>query len=734
MAHSDNVVYLQPGTTPAAGRETLDRLRGLSAQRLAAVVRSTMDQVDDALFDRAERAGSHTDQEMYFAAMRQIRLQRREVENGFIEAVHHGFRGLLETDSSGSAEDATAADPLDLELVDDAAVEESVAIDTMASKLRGRCSLPLSQLTARLDALVSEREVNADVSPLDPRQLATGFEAAVSAVDVPIQPRLILYKVFEKQLLQQLPALYEAANQHLAGAGVLPDVRPGVKRSPGGRDTSASAGAESAGEASEPTLEALRSLLAEAKYGGEVSGQAPSGQVDAAGLLAALSALQHQETEIAEGDGPGGADAGDIKAALARLLPAQGRGGRPDLGRNADDTIDIVSMLFDVILGDPRLPGAIKALIARLQIPVLKVALLDREFLSRRQHPARQLINEMAHAAVGWNEPEDPDGDPLYRKMNESVERIIDGFEDDIRVFDATLRDFRAFVQREQERARAIEERTRQAAEGKARVDDSRERVQQEVEQRLATPDLPDVVRRVLEEAWFKVLFITLVREGADSDAWANQVAVMDRLVWSVQPNKTAGERKQMLNEMPALLQDLREGLNAIMFNPFEMTRLFKELEQVHIGILSRPAARQPEQPQPARPESPGGESALAKPVREDGPATAGGAAEGDVGNSAEDAEAGEDFRRLRELDLGTWFEFHDNPDKAVRAKLSARLNGGKRFIFVNRAGFKLADKPITTLVEELRDGRVVVLDDNMLFDRALENVVSSLRDMRDSR
>jgi len=98
---------------------------------------------------------------------------------------------------------------------------------------------------------------------------------------------------------------------------------------------------------------------------------------------------------------------------------------------------------------------------------------------------------------------------------------------------------------------------------------------------------------------------------------------------------------------------------------------------------------------------------------------------------SEEDAALAE---RLAALDFGTWFELDDSSGQRVRGKLTARLNRGMRFIFVNRAGFKVGERQRDQLIEELKSGRSAILDDNELFDRALESVVANLREMRAAR
>ncbi len=748
MGTGDNVVYLETGRTSAKGAQLLEKLEAVAAAHLGTVLRAPLDEVDDALFARAERAGTNADQEIYFVAMRQVRLHRRAVERHFSDNVAASFAPLTTPVTHDSRESAPEAG---LALMDEAVVEEGVAVDTAAGRVRGRHSLALAQLVTRLDHVVGERTVVAATNPLDPGVVATGFRSALGGLDIEIQPRIILYKLFEKQLLLRYARLCDEANRILSEAGVLPDLRgtgataraPGgsistesVQEPPGNYDSGATtiAGVDEA-----DILRTLESLIARVKQA-PAEGMAPG--ATATGIAAEpvqvvhiLSGLQQHAAAASTG---ASVDAARLKALINRGLLRNGAADQ--LGRTADDTIDIVSMLFDVILDDSRLHGSIKALIARLQIPVLKVALLDRGFFASRQHPARQLINDLAHAAIGWNEPEDPDGDPFYRKMAAVVDRVIDDFSDDARVFESALRDFRLHLERERERSRVIEDRTRQAAEGKARVEDAREQVQAEIEKRLSGWQPPAVIRKLLEEAWFKVLFITAVKEGPNGEAWERQLKVMDKLVWSVAPKTDREQRRRMLSEMPELLHALREGLNGIMFNPFEMTRLFRDLEAEHLKCLAEP---------PTPTTATHSVQAEATPLlREE---TDG---DGESGSSPEDARRAtpetvaaiaasappptdivddddELVQRLRELDLGAWFELQDAQGHDTRAKLSARLNSGRRFIFVNRAGFKVADRSLAVLIEDLREGRASILDDNTLFDRALESVIGSLRDLR---
>jgi hypothetical protein len=117
-------------------------------------------------------------------------------------------------------------------------------------------------------------------------------------------------------------------------------------------------------------------------------------------------------------------------------------------------TIELVAMLFDFIFETRDLPDGIKALLARLQIPVLKAAMLDGAFFAKKSHPARVLVNALAQAGLGWSPPMGHD-DPLYQKIHDIVHKILDTFIDDLAIFETLRTDLEQFVAAEEKAAEA---------------------------------------------------------------------------------------------------------------------------------------------------------------------------------------------------------------------------------------------------------------------------------------
>ncbi|HET8708373.1 MAG TPA: DUF1631 family protein, partial [Pseudomonadales bacterium] len=278
----------------------------------------------------------------------------------------------------------------------------------------------------------------------------------------------------------------------------------------------------------------------------------------------------------------------DIRSLLERTLSSASRndGKARSLGQADEDVINLVSMLFEFILDDPNLSNALKALIGRLQIPILKVAVIDKSFFTRAGHPARKLLNELARAGIGLHGSKTEARDNMFRKIHSIVQRVLTEFQDDVGLFDELLADFAAFVNQENRRADLIEQRMRDAEEGKARSEAARAQVDACVRTRLHGQVLPQVVLKLLEGPWSNVLFLVLLKYGEESEQWKNAIGVMDSLVWSVQLHSDSDSRRKLMTVIPSLLRSLREGLTSVSYNPFEMSQLFQALENIHMKLL----------------------------------------------------------------------------------------------------------------------------------------------------
>ncbi|WP_439859670.1 DUF1631 domain-containing protein [Pseudomonas sp. MBLB4136] len=758
VVHLSKVAPEQSPTSPL-GRlpVALIQVRDKAAQQLKQALQALFDNADDTLFEMADRATSNTEQNAFFEAMRDLRLKRKNIERGFLQKVFESFFSLNQYEIGKPPPlDAMSFDSLSLVQNDE--LEETVALDAMVAKVMSRDSMAVSHLTARLNAMVSKK-LDERSNPLGPVALCEAFLQSCSGLGVEIRVKLIILKLFEKYVLGDLDQLYAEANQALIEAGVLPELKSAPTRRQPGRSASSAAGGEgaamqsSAGEYAEQSVQevfgALQELLSQARGSGIPRREIPADAqpISSHDLMRLLSYMQQRAPAQV-------ADEFDVRDQLGQLLTrASAKSGKARVvGEVDEDVINLVAMLFEFILDDRTLPDSLKALIGRLQIPMLKVAVLDKTFFGRGSHPARRLLNEIASAALGWSDQDNARRDSLYQKIEQVVQRLLNDFVDDPVIFSELLADFLAFTGDERRRSELLEQRTRDAEEGSAKAELARRQVEQALNERLLGKTLPEVVVRLLQEAWSKVLMLTCLKHGVDSPQWHAALQTMDDLVWSVAPHEDPEARLRLLELVPGLLKALREGMASAAFDPFSTGEFFSQLEALHVQAFQRfkrPLAEAPEidEEQRVALAEAGIELPLLElPADEEAAAAAETApmvavveemvlqAPGERRVAEPEIKLPDDDESLQQVDnlrVGSWVEFQEDDEHKLRCKLAAVIKPTGKYIFVNRTGMKVLEKTRMGLAVEFRRCAIRLLDDALLFDRALESVIGNLRKLK---
>ncbi|RMF12945.1 MAG: DUF1631 domain-containing protein [Gammaproteobacteria bacterium] len=738
-----------PGVTPLHGsgvgdahqrRLTTSRIMEVAATHSLHFFESTFqrmfDGIDDAFFDLANHAHSNNEQNLFFEAMRDVRLKRRQIVDAFLHKVAELFR---QPPDAGGHERKAEQDPQEqpLSLVDHAELEEEVAMTTLTSKLRANLSGELLAFQARYSWLYAGgREATRQVNPLDPGLLCEAFAEACAILDMPVREKLIVFKQFDKQVMSLMGQLLDDLNNRLTASGVLPTFRPGVKRSDSGRAAAATsaaaeepmtgAGADTATSgrsAAEASSQALLSELVHALHlaiqnqhlAYEFRPTTPDAIVlDAHDLIHLLSGLQDNGSVSPDSE-PVSPDT--VRERLRTSL--QGRkessGREHALRENDEDLINLVSMLFEFILNDYSLSPPIQVLISRLQIPILKVAIADRDFFGRSNHPARRLLNALARAGIGWADASEQARDKLYQEIHRVVETIINQFDGDITLFEQLLEEFQAFQAREEKRARIVEARTREAENGRLLSRKARRLADAFIADRIKAQPLPPAALELFRDGWSKVLFLAYLKEGeAGFKAAARWV---DELIWCLKPHAHESERKLWVKLVPALLRECRLKLADTGFSSIRLKNLLADLKTVLTDTFKQQSALAAQEAgvnetpsTPPRPEVKPVLTAIEREARK------------------EDAALAKFTAQVDALPLNTWVDFEMLNGTHVRCKLSARLDEGSTLIFVNRMGLKTLEKTREEMAQALRRNHVRVLESGALMDRALNAVAERLR------
>ncbi|MEO8037857.1 MAG: DUF1631 family protein [Betaproteobacteria bacterium] len=264
---------------------------------------------------------------------------------------------------------------------------------------------------------------------------------------------------------------------------------------------------------------------------------------------------------------PGGfpALAGPGAAAPARnmLHALKGTSLTSQMGQMDTVTLDIVAMLFDQIFGDPRIPAAMKALIGRLQIPMLKVAVLDKTFFAKKAHPARHMLDTLGELSMGLGEGFDA-GSALYKRIDAILQKIVDEFVDDLGIFDHVTAELEVLIQDADKTAEHAGKKESRRIQDRERLEVARLFAQNEVKARVQKQALPRAVLRFLATEWLKLLIIAYAKGGRESRAWHSLVETMDIMVWSLSPKQTTAERQRLVSVLPGLLKRLTMGMDIV--------------------------------------------------------------------------------------------------------------------------------------------------------------------------
>jgi hypothetical protein len=775
-AGSSNVIPMRDFDRPAPNPQEaqferlLKECQGLALDRLMRSVSAMLDKVEDALWGLANNTHDRELRDLYITAKDKALAQRKYIEDQYRANVLAEFDARVRHDRR-HRDDFSHFElgSLELGLVNNDDLEETLKLNEMAAKLRRYCEEELNALDQRIGVLIGDANLHGEGNPFSPQVVCNSFKQTCRQIESNLKIRMIFHKLFDDHVLDDVRSIYKDLNDLLIQRSILPKIRYGMRRAPGaigprpgipgagipGMPAPGSpagmampgvgmaipgpampgmgmpgvgmpgvgipgagmsgvgmpgAGAMDGGYAAEGSgggeqdffavLQGLMAVNAQAAYGGGVGlggggsvlgsgpgeggvaraggtiqipgfppivgvpggsggiagvggvpgaagaagvagvgvpgtsgvvggiggiagggvagglagvGGVPGGVVGVAGvpggvvprllqgaeLIGSLTRLQHGDFGAIP-NAPASFDAEALssgKTNVVRELKST------ELGKSVDQTdgmtIDIVAMLFDQIFGDPRVPQALKALIGRLQIPVVKVAVLDKKFFSKKSHPARRMLDTIGEFAVGLDEKFD-ETSPVYKKLEGIIQKVIQDFVDDIDIFETLQSELLALIREENVRAeQAAKEAARKIA-YMERLEVGKAIAEFEIKKRAEATRMPQLVLKLLADEWVKFLLLAHARHGKDSEAWKSALETMDLLIWSANQKPSVEDRRKLATMLPGLLKRLQAGLQAAGTEPEIRQVFFSKLMRLHTKVISGAAPAAPVPPRAA--------------------------------------------------------------------------------------------------------------------------------------
>ena len=390
-------------------------------------------------------------------------------------------------------------------------------------------------------------------------------------------------------------------------------------------------------------------------------------------------------------------------------------------------TVDALAEVFDYVFADPTIPAQLKVIIARLQIPTLKAAMIDREFFASESHPARKLIDALAQGSVTWN-VEKGEQDPLYLQIEKTVQRALTEFENDLSLFDELLLEFAEFQDQAEQQAQTRIEPVAKVEQSDESLALARSHADEVVHTRInalpLTTPLAPLLLPFLTTQWREVLARAWLKVQTQRDLWNNALTTMDQLIWSTQPQTVLverrqrepdlsphpQERRQLMRVLPDLIRNLGAGLDSIRWSGKAREDFMSGLMELHMNAVRTAPPTPEELERRAREAKAGQEALLALDAR--------------VAQAQTDPK--DEFAlKAQSLTRGMWFDYLNEHSQLHRCRLSWISPKRTRLLFTNREGFDAFVRSEREVVELLRDGRLTEIDQAPIVGRALEQLMS---------
>jgi hypothetical protein len=484
----------------------------------------------------------------------------------------------------------------ELSLVDDDTIEHEILGSRLALAAMDQASSEFTDLRSRIIALERRDELPpSDI--LRPQVMAALMLQTWHAAGLTIEAWRCVQPVLHDELGHLLVLAYHETNKWLIAHGVLPeiDLRPLIRRA---RDTGVAASTGRPTEMGGATRAA--SVLA--------GGAAASGPQNAVGeetrlmtrasnllraseqaqaVLGRLNRLvgkqvpEFEATTQAQPASPRLAEAmaraerdvvqqfqASAQGALAHPAAlVQGLQERKQALKQAAEspieraTIEIVALLFQSLLMEERLPASVRVWFARLQMPVLRVAISEPDFFATIDHPARKLIDRMGACVMGFDEATAGASETLEKEIKRVVQ-VVEAYPDTgRRVFQTVLVEFEKFLdhyfRNEHEQSRKGVSLAQQVEQREILA------IQYTIELRKMLNEVPvqEGVRDFLFQIWADVLAMTAVKHGPHSEPTKAMKRAAADLIWSASAKVSREERAEVIRRLPPLLKTLRDGM-----------------------------------------------------------------------------------------------------------------------------------------------------------------------------
>lgn len=727
----DNVVQFPENTRGLIGgrdsKRTLKEARELVAQKLREAIRTLFGQLQEDLAAKGDVAVERDQRNFYYGSRELLRESLVRVEG--VVAAHWLRLSEMSASAAGGKSGLTAATSLDeLELVDLGDMDEQIAVKTFAGRLHDACEEGLFAASRRLAHLSGLDELRVPIESM----VSDALDSAAKECALPGPLRIEILDGAGRRVADLLGPVIHDLNAFLVGRRVLPTLRRTYSKAPAdkARAADSSAATVDAGDvfAALQKLVGVTSTLAQGSGAPSLGGGVPGGGGmpgggGSGGTMSQLdmaAAMQHVMTSL---------DSLQHSVPVAVGIPTSSilrEFRESSVGQGLDHldavTVDIVATLFDFIFDDPAVGDPIKAVVGRLQIPVLKVAMLDKTFFSSKSHPARRLLDSISRAASRCG-PQAGHDDPLYAHISTLVERLQSEFKQDAGLFDVLCGELNEFLEQQEHDA---DDRAAKAAPlvvERERKELAAVTADAVLVSWLSSP-LPAAVSDMLTHEWRALLARRYIED--DQEGWELAIQTAGDLVASVEATSDAASRKELAAKLPTLVKRIHDGLDQLNVAMDRRVALLDSLFTLHAAVLrgAAPVVTEAVQAQAQPLFEP---ELVSESVELEDHAIFESLSLVGADNLPVPEDDSDNQHRVDELQRGDWVEF-PGESGPVRYRLSWVSPERGIMLFTNPHSPKALSVAPAALARQLERGEASIIPVEPIFERAVTRALETLK------
>lgn len=525
-------------------------------------------------------------------------------------------------------------------------IELTLAVDNLIKKAEDNNKLSLEVLRLRMQELSYYALVEFNINCLSPSVFLPLFQNSVFPLKISIEGKIFLCKVISQFIIPNLSAFYAETNEFLIQMEILPAAKDlELEKSPelntpNSENENASGLHMSTGQffafiehesnkqqnlqsnivsnlSLEKELQASNTKQASETsadnyapgksgldqntigivlqpYNSNIRNDSSPGQRRE--FVRALSTVQRVEfskNAIFKPD--------QIKTAIRRTLHEKGALDAEIIVQNEEEIIDFVSKIFKVILDDETLSPQIKNLLSKLQISIIKLALVDFTFFQNPKHPARILLNKLT--SIGM-EVDDGKG-VLYVRLKSIINLVSENFVTDVQIFELALSEVNRLESLNLDEIQAEIERNKRGLTSNNRRTAAKRTVIHTIKKYLNGRSLPNVMLEFCLKCWAPHMAIIFIEHGKKSKQWRKSVRTLRRVIEVSQAVHTIQQVEQYIPDPYEFFDYIGKELEYLSSESIEFEEIIEAAEFWYASFINEIDPEEDVEPEREREQEP---------------------------------------------------------------------------------------------------------------------------------